>query len=660
VLAGAVAACGTPHAIEDMINPLRGAGLGSERLSALDASFLYLERPTERLHVGAVALLDGPVPFDAVVQTLGSRLGALKRYRQRPVRPFLDVVTPYWEDDPAFDPRRHVHRITLPAPGGDAELSGAVETLFARPLPDDRPLWETYVIEGLHGDRSAILSKVHHCMIDGVSGAQVLELMTDGAPASDGDAPEASAVAANADSLTAAALRTGARMLGAVRDLAGSASPASVLDAVRGAVAAAGMIAALVRDPVLPLPFNGTIGAKRRMVWSGFRLDDFLAMRGAAACKVNDVVLAVIAGALARYLHGGGDAQAPQRVRALIPVNVRRADEHLQLGNRVAAMFATLPVDLAEDPLARLRRIAAEMRGLKESGQTRGFEFVLGISGLVPAAMPLLARVNARWPLIHTVCTNVPGPAEARYVLGRRVLEIHPFLPLAVGIGLGFAIMSYDGTLSICATADADLVPDADRLGAALRDAEAELRARLGVAGAPSQPAVRPQAAAAGPTVADLMTPEVVTITPRERLARAWALMHERRIRHLPVVSHDGRLLGLVTHRDLLSAAGSSLISPTREARFRVLAWAHAEDVMETHVSTVAPTERAAAAGERMTAQKIGCLPVVGDDGRLCGIVTEEDFLRWATARMSAADAVAPVDRASEPAGYRAATAPVL
>ena len=614
-----------------MSTPSRAAGLASERLSALDASFLYLEGPTEHLHVGAVALLDGPVPFDALVRVLGNRLGSLRRYRQRPIRPFLDVWTPRWADDPTFDPRHHVYRVALPPPGDDAALGAMIEEVFARPLPDDRPLWEIWLIEGLAGGRSAILSKVHHCMIDGVSGAQVLEVMTDAA-AGAADADAASRRTTHAD--VAAADTGGASaggILGAIRGALAATGVSTAAETIRGAAAAAGVLAGFAREPLTPLPFNGAIGAKRRIVWAQFRLDDFLTMRGAAHCKVNDVVLAVIAGALARYLPARAAGSAA-RVRALIPVNVRRADEHLALGNRVSAMFATLPLDIA-DPLERLGAIAAQMRTFKESGQARGFDFVLGMSSALPAmTAPTLARLNARWPLVHTVCTNVPGPREARYVFGRRVLEIHPFLPLAVGIGLGFAIMSYDGRLSICATADRDLVPDADRLAAALRDAEAELRTRLGVR---VTPAVE---IATVPSVATLMTRDVVAIGPRERLDRAWQLMHERRIRHLPVVDAAGRLVGLVTHRDLLGAAGSSLTAPTREARFRLLAWARAEDVMETHVGTTTEAQPAAIAGERMAAQKIGCLPVIDDAGRVIGIVTEEDFLHWATARMSGAE----------------------
>jgi CBS-domain-containing membrane protein len=234
--------------------------------------------------------------------------------------------------------------------------------------------------------------------------------------------------------------------------------------------------------------------------------------------------------------------------------------------------------------------------------------------------------------LVHTVCTNIPGPRETRYVLGERVLEIHPIVPLAASIGLGFAIFSYDGKLSIAATADAGLVPDADRLPEALNASAEELRASLALADAPAR--VR---AADRTTVADLMTREVTVLAARDSLAHAWEVMHQKRIRHLPVVGRHERLIGLVTQRDLLAAAQSSLSFRTEAERVRLLGLARAEDVMETHLSTARPDESAAEVGLRMVRHKIGCLPVVDDSGRLGGIITEEDFLRWATSHMEGA-----------------------
>jgi diacylglycerol O-acyltransferase len=582
-------------------------GSGAERLAPLDASFLYLERESEPLHVGSVTLLDGRVDFDELVAVLGERLGALPRYRCRPIRPLLDLGAPTWEPDQSFDPRNHVRRVTIPPPGDDAALHMVVDSLFATPCNSGRPLWETYLLDGLSGGRSAVLSKVHHCMIDGVSGSQILELMTD--PASpDAAGPPAPSLASGP--------RPGLR-------------PPPRLRPIQHATAVAQTFATLAATVPPPLPFNGRLSPRRRIVWATFTLDSILALRGAAGCKVNDVVLAIIAGALARHLEARGVAPAARRVRALVPVSVRGGDERLALGNRVSAMFADLPLDVV-DPVARLALIARQMREAKERGEPQAVGTVLALAGAMPsAAAPRLLDLSTRWPMVNTVCTNVPGPPEPRTLCGRRVTAIHPIVPLGLNMGLGFAILSYAGTVSISATADPTLVPTANDLAGALYESAAELEDRLGVGASPIV-----SYRAAGTRVRDLMSRQVVTIDPSDSLASAWEAMRRHGIRHLPVVDRRGTLVGILSHRDLLAASHSTLAFGAVPDRVRLLAWAHASDVMETHVSTARPDDPAAAAGRRMRRHRIGCLPVIDERGRLAGIVTEDDFLAWATTQM--------------------------
>jgi diacylglycerol O-acyltransferase len=584
-------------------------------LSPLDASFLYFERPNQLMHVGCVGLLDGPPVFEAFVAAFATRLAGLERYHERPRRPVLDLGAPRWERDSHFEVRHHVRRVGVPAPGGDAELHALIDALFVTPFDPEHPLWEVYLIEGLTGGRAAFLWKVHHCMIDGVSGAQVLELLADplpGAPAPAAPAPTAAA--------------------GLAARLRALADPSAVAARARDALHAAGIVAMLVREPISRLPFNGPLSDARRITWAAFSLEDFLALRGAAGCKVNDVVLAVITGALRRYLIRHGVRPEGLGVRALIPVNVRADHEHLKLGNRVSAMLATLPVGIA-DPVERLRTVGAHLRALKEAGQPQATGLLLELAGRLPTPLgALVARMAPAQPFLNLVCTNVPGPQEPRTLLGRRLLEVHPIVPLFEGMGLGFAILSYAGQLSIGLNADPSLVPDVGELRDALVETEAELRMALAVGPtAAGTPALRV------PAVGDLMTAKVVTLAPRDSLGKAWRLMQHHRIRHLPVVDPTGRLVGLVTHRDLLAASASSFAVPTPDDRVRLLGWRSAADVMETHVSVAAADAPAAEAGQRMARQKIGCLPVVDEAGRVTGIVTEEDFLRWATERMTEA-----------------------
>jgi diacylglycerol O-acyltransferase len=576
---------------------------GTAQLSPMDAAFLYHERPEQRLHVGSLLLLDGAVPYDGFTELAARRLAAMPRYRQRPVRPVLDWALPSWQDVPRFDPRHHIRHVGVPPPGGNAELHALVDELMAAPLDPDSPLWEIYLIEGLADGGAAILSKVHHCMIDGIGGMQLLEALTDPAAAQAVPTPAP-------------------RNHGSAGTRPWSA---------RAAIEAVTTLARWATEPSSHLPFNGRISAQRRLRWTTLPLDRLLAVRGAVGCKLNDVVLSVIAGGLRRWLTEHSITTDRLCVRAMVPVSTRTARDHLAPGNFVSAMFPALPIHVA-DPLDRLRTVAAHMDDLKARGQAHATGLVMTLAGALPAPLSaLLPRLVPRWPMINVICTNVPGPRESRYILGRRIAEIHPIVPLFEGLGLGFAILSYAEQLSIAAAADPAQVADVERITDAIAAEFEALVAALGL-GAPL-PASPPRSAIM--TVADLMTAPVHTVSPATPLADAWGLMRRHRIRHLPVVDDIGRLIGLVTQRDLLGAAPSAVSEPDETARLRRLAWLEAHEAMETHLVVVAPDEPAASAGERMLTAKIGCLPVLDDAGNLAGIVTEEDFLRWATEQMA-------------------------
>jgi CBS domain-containing protein len=388
-------------------------------------------------------------------------------------------------------------------------------------------------------------------------------------------------------------------------------------------------------EPSSPLPFNAPISAQRRLRWTSLSLERLLAVRGAVGCKVNDVVLSVITGGLRRWLAAHGVATDRLCVRAMVPVSMRTPGDHLTLGNLVSAMFPILPIDIA-DPVDRLHRVAAHMSELKERGQAHATGLLMTLAGSLPAPLSaLLGRMLPSWPMINVVCTNVPGPREPRYILGRRIVAIHPVVPLFEGLGLGFAILSYADQVSIAASADPALVPDVETVTDAIASELDALVAALGL----EAPAPAEAPLPARPRVADLMTAVVHTIAPETSLAEAWRLMRRMRIRHAPVVDPQHHLVGIVTHRDLLAAAPSVTDQPQEASRLLPLEWLTAREVMETHLTVATPEEPASAAGQRMLAAKIGCLPVVDDSGRLAGIVTEEDFLRWATGQMAPATA---------------------
>jgi CBS domain-containing protein len=481
-----------------------------------------------------------------------------------------------------------------------------------------------------------------------VSGAQVLELLTDGADEAALEPAPALAALRTATATPprpapAARRATVASVLGFLPD------PSALVARARDASEMIGTIAGLVREPNDVLPFNRRLGDRRAAVWTTLSFDDLHAIRGRVGCKLNDVVLAIVAGALHRYLESHGTRTAGLRVRSIVPVSVRRAEEHLQLGNLVSAMLPTLPVG-EPDPIARLHRIASEMQELKVRGQPRAAGLLLGVLGSLPAPFEAVLGMLAPEGLIaNTVCTNVPGPARPRRLLGRDLRAVHAIAPLFQSMGLEFAILSYADTVSISATADPDLVPDLSAVADALEAAADELLAATRGLGANEGASAE---VADAPRVVDLMSRDPVTVGPDDSLLHAHQLMRTRRIRHLPVLGRDGRLTGIVTMRDVMAAASSSLEHDSDAARVRILATGEVGEAMETHVCTASPGELAAGAGERMVRLKIGCLPVVGEAGRLLGIVTEEDFVHWATRHMVSSEPPArwPAERAQQSA----------
>jgi len=609
-------------------------GTEPSTLSPLDAAFLYFETPTQPLHVGCVALLDAPVPFDELMQLFDERLLRFRRYRQRPVRPTLDLGLPSWEDADDFDPRRHVRRVAVPPPGDDEALHELVDTLFATALDPGLPLWESYLIEGLPGGRAALLLKIHHCMIDGMSGAQLLEVLTD---------PEDPQASPGPPPTLPVARRRKPGPFERLVELLDPSRPRAQIQNLREVLRSIGTF---VTSPSSRLPFNGSLTGRRRIVWSSFAMADVLAIRGAVGCKVNDVVLAVVTGALRDYLIGRGVAPESMAVRTLVPVNVRASSDRLTFGNLIAAMFPRLPVSVA-DPLERLREVTREMNELKERGQARASAFLMSVVGQLPAPVEaLLGRLFSGQSVVNTVCTNVPGPLGRRTLCGRRVLEIHPVVPLFEAMGLEFAILSYGGRLSITAAADPGLVPDAGAIAPALTTAFRELqKATLGAI--PAIPAVPRTILQVG----DLMTRQLLAVSAQDSFADAWQIMREARIRHLPVVDREMRLIGLVTHRDLVGHAPSDLEESREHERVAALAGVHVGDIMETHLSTASPDDPLLDAGRRMLQGKIGCLPVVGGGGRLVGIITESDFVRWTTTL--AAELGVVDDRRAPNAGMR-------
>jgi WS/DGAT/MGAT family acyltransferase len=471
----------------------------ANRMTSLDAAFYHLEKTGQLLHVAGVYTVEGALDFERMRADVAARLHLIPRYTERVVPVPLNLSHPTWEPDPGFDIRRHVVRHHLKAPGDDAQLVSLVSRLFAQPLDRRLPLWELHQIDGYRGDRTAIFCKVHHCMIDGVSGVQLLGVLFDPSPNPAPIPPpehteEAPPLPSPLVQLTRAVAENVSAATANARSLAERLRrPSRFLAELSEAADAAGELLGVAFKSPPPTPFNGHVSTLRRVVWTTFSMNTTKAIKNRLGGTVNDVVLATISAALRRYLESKGINADRTELRAMLPVNVRRADEHLHLGNRVSMLMAPLPVGIF-DPTERYRQVRAATALLKEQRQASRWTRLLELVEMLPAPIQApIGRLQLTAAPINTICTNIPGPPVSLYVQGKRLETLAPVVPLAQGVGLAFAILSYADSLTIGITADPALVPDVDSLCGFLQDGFEELRGIAGVEVTDRRGPVRPE-----------------------------------------------------------------------------------------------------------------------------------------------------------------------
>jgi diacylglycerol O-acyltransferase len=482
----------------------------TRRMTSLDASFLYLERPNSLLHVAGIYTFARPLEYRALLRYVAERLPLIPRYTQRVAPVPFNLAHPTWEPDPEFDIGQHIVRHSLASRGGDAELSALCARLFAEALDRSRPLWEMHLIEG-YGTGCAVLAKTHHCMIDGASGVQLINILMDPTPQRPGRQQRAAVTPLAAAHRTSGGvpnplthavsglLDTVRTQIDVGRHVAGSLlQPSRAIAEARSTLDAVNTLVRTLLTGAPPTPFNGPLSPRRALAWTRLSLNEIKAIKNRLGGTINDVVLAIISGGLRQYLRARGIKVDRTELRALVPVNVRGEHEHLRLGNRVSMMVAPLPIGIT-DPLERLRQVSAAMDLLKGSGQAAQMERVVALTDLLPPILQQpLARLQASVSPVNTVCTNVPGPRETRYLLGEPVQLMVPLVPLAAGIGLGFAIMSYSDQLTIGANADAERVPDVWSLSEALYGAFEDLWAVTGLERVGTPPPAPPAADGGG------------------------------------------------------------------------------------------------------------------------------------------------------------------
>jgi diacylglycerol O-acyltransferase len=429
------------------------------------------------MHIGGLTLIEGPPPtMDEFLEQIRKRLHLVPRYRHKLAHTALDSGRPVWVDDPSFNLEYHVRHTALPAPGSWDQLQDLTARIFSQQLDRSKPLWEMWLIEGLEDDRFALITKTHHSLIDGIAGVDLATVLFDLSPEPpqiphSGRAWQPHSEPGTAQLLSAGAVgavKTGVALLEGLIDAV--SHPDRAWDRAKEAAEGIGEIVWAGLNPAPETPLNVPIGPHRRFVGVRAELSDFKTVKNAFGGTVNDVVLAVVAGALRTFLEARGRRTEGVEMRALVPVSVRTEDQRDGSGNRIVVMRGPLPVYI-DDPVGRLRFVANAMDGLKESKQALGAEVISGAQNFAPPTILAQAsRLNFSTRLFNLIVTNVPGPQFPLYVLGRKMLQAIPVAFLPENHALAIAIMSYNGQMNFGLLGDFDALPDIDQIGASIEE----------------------------------------------------------------------------------------------------------------------------------------------------------------------------------------------
>jgi diacylglycerol O-acyltransferase / wax synthase len=453
----------------------------TRRFTTADASFLYVEKPGQPMHVGSCLVYEGHLSRDEVLRVMDERLGDLPRYRQRPVFSPFNLAHPTWEDDAEFDLARHVDELTLPEPGDDVTLSEVGGERYAELLDRRHPLWKLIVIHGRKDGNTAVMWMFHHALADGVSSVDAalavhdLKRQGETRPAS---APWTPRAVPDSTTLLEDAVRD--RLTVAARQWTEAAfrwmRPADSIRRDRKVADAFASTAPTLLRPAPRTPFNRPISPRRQFAWAQFPFSEIREIRSALGGTINDIVLTVIAGALGDYLRTHGYPTDGVELRTMCPVNMRQGDDQATLGNLVSMMLAPLCVGI-DDPLERLAAQREVMERLKAEDQAGSLYAMTGLASLMPPVwQALAAQFDVAVHPLNTVTSNVPGPQIPLYLAGRQLLHWYPLGVLSPNIGLFNAILSYNHALTIGATVDPALMPDVWRYASFLREAFDELR----------------------------------------------------------------------------------------------------------------------------------------------------------------------------------------
>ncbi len=465
-------------------------------MSGLDSSFLHMERAGAHMHVASTSVFEGPTPsHQEFKEHIAARLHLVPRFRQKLRFVPFSQGRPVWVDDPHLNLDYHVRQTALPAPGSEEQLRNLAARIFSQQLDRSKPLWELWLVEGLVGDRFAIIGKSHHALVDGISGVDITTVLFDverepanppARPPKWAPRPEPTDLKLLGDALRERATSPREIVRGMRAALRG---PRQVL---RGISDTSKMVGAGMSAP--SSPFNVEIGPHRRIAFVSTDLDQLKHVKNEHGGTVNDVVLSVVTGALGNYLRARGHDTEGLEMRAMVPVSIRAEEERGALGNRISAMMAPLPV-WCEEPVPRLHLISEIMGDLKGSGQAVGAEILTRLVDFAPTTIASqAARLQPAQRFFNLVITNVPGPQFPLYVLGREMQSIYPLVPLARRQALCVGIMSYNGKVDFGLIGDYDAMADLDSFGRDLEGAVGEIVAATATIDGKAKPRARAEA----------------------------------------------------------------------------------------------------------------------------------------------------------------------
>jgi WS/DGAT/MGAT family acyltransferase len=446
-----------------------------EPLTNVDAAWLGMEDPTNLMMVSGILTFDEPINMDHLRAILKYRFLKFERFRQRVVQPKLPLASPYWETDPNFDLDAHLHRVALPEPGDQQALQAMVSDLMSTPLDFSKPLWQIHVIENF-GAGCALMTRLHHCIADGIALTSVLLALTDLSPDSPWPEPDETADEADDGPFSGplgalykqvrSTARSARQMTSKVvhEGLEALIAPAKAIDlAIQGTDNALAFSRLVLRSPDPKTIFKGELGVAKRATWSRpLPLKQIKAIKNVTGGTVNDVMVSALAGALRSYLINRNQPVDDLTFRVFVPVNIRTNEEMTQLGNKFSLVFLPLPVGLA-DPLDRLHFVREHMDKLKKSPEIPvAFSILKGI-GMSPAELQEV-MVTMFGTKATAVLTNVPGPPIPLYLAGSKITGLMFWVPQSGRVSLGLSILSYSGKVFLGVASDAGLIPDPETI----------------------------------------------------------------------------------------------------------------------------------------------------------------------------------------------------